>query len=429
VVSLAVAVSGACLAALAAAAGAWRGSGRASFDTIAVALPLVAAPAGVDGLAAGIGYWVVDAALLALALALTAWAALGRTVAPAGAALLAGAMTLAWSLAAPVPTLAVLGCLTGAYACCAWRSRLASVRVAAGCLAVLGAAALAWCAVLAAGGPGWQAGLAALGVAACAQLAAAGCARERGAVRLPQRAMVGLGIEITAWLVTVAGLGPCLRRPSTACLALATAGIICLGVAARADRRPAIWPGQALCYLAWCLGLAAAGAAVPEAYTLPAAALGIIIGRRASRREPRPHSWLAYGPGLSLLLLPSLIVAWQDPGWIRPVLTGLAAAAIALVGARARMQAPLLTGAIVAVLDAGRQLAPAFASLVHDLPSWIGRGARGRADLGRRYLRSQVARPECHSQDAGGDALTGPELTGNWLESFGAAVPFCRGCD
>ena len=120
---------------------------------------------------------------------------------------------------------------------------------------------------------------------------------------------------------------------------------------------------------------------MPETYTLPAAALGIIIGRQAARRERQPHSWLAYGPGLSLLLLPSLIVAWQGPGWIRPVLVGLAAAAIAVVGARARMQAPLLTGAIVAVLDAGRQLAPAFARLVHDLPGWIPVAALGAALL------------------------------------------------
>ena len=193
--------------------------------------------------------------------------------------------------------------------------------------------------------------------------------------------MIGLGIEITAWLVTVAGVGPCLRRPSTACLALATAGVICLGVSARAARRPAIWPGLALCYLAWCLGLLAAGVAVLEAYTGPAAALAIIMGWQASRREPQPHSWLAYGPGLSLLLLPSLIVAWQSHGWIRPVLVGLAAAAIAIAGARARMQAPLLTGAIVAVLDSGRGLAPAFARLVHELPGWVPVAALGAALL------------------------------------------------
>src|SRR6266851_58826 len=66
--SFAVVVLAICLAAVAATAGAWQRKGRASLDAVAVALPLVAAPAGVDGLAAGIGYWVVDAALLALAL-------------------------------------------------------------------------------------------------------------------------------------------------------------------------------------------------------------------------------------------------------------------------------------------------------------------------------------------------------------------------
>ena len=63
------------------------------------------------------------------------------------------------------------------------------------------------------------------------------------------------------------------------------------------------------------------------------------------------------------------------------VLVGLAAAAIAIVGARARMQAPLLTGAVVAVLGAGRELAPAFARLVHHLPGWLPVAVLGAALL------------------------------------------------
>ncbi len=47
---LAVVVLAVCLAALAAAAGAWRGSRRVSMDIVAVALPLVAAPAGLASL-------------------------------------------------------------------------------------------------------------------------------------------------------------------------------------------------------------------------------------------------------------------------------------------------------------------------------------------------------------------------------------------
>src|SRR5215469_8945790 len=59
--TLAVVVLAVCVAALVTAVGAWRGSGRASMDAVALALPVVAAPAGVAG-AAGLpdaqGYWL-----------------------------------------------------------------------------------------------------------------------------------------------------------------------------------------------------------------------------------------------------------------------------------------------------------------------------------------------------------------------------------
>jgi hypothetical protein len=402
VLPVAVIVLAACLAALVTAVGAWRGRGRASLDAVAVALPLVAAPAG---LAAGIGYWLVVTALLALTLALTAWAAFGRSLAPAAAALISAALTIAWALATPVPTLAVLGSLTAAYALCACRSRLASVRVAAGSLSVAAAAALAECLVAAAHRPGWQSGLAALGVAAGAQLAVALMAGRVTGPGAPRATVarqgapgatiaghaasagagaaikVGAGIEATAWLVTAAGVAQCLGRPWPASLALAIAGISCLGAAARAGRRPAIWPGLTLCFAAWCAALAAAGVGVAEAYTGPAAVIAIGAGWRTSRREPQPHSWLGYGPGLVLLLLPSLILAWQDPGWIRPVLVAFAAAGIALAGARLSKQAPLVTGAVAAVLDTGRQLGPPAVRLVQALPGWIPAAAGGAALL------------------------------------------------
>ena len=79
-----------------------RGSRRASLDAVAIALPVVAAPAGV--LASRLSYWLTVAALLALTLVLTAWAALGPSLAPAGAALVSAALTVAWALAAPLPT-------------------------------------------------------------------------------------------------------------------------------------------------------------------------------------------------------------------------------------------------------------------------------------------------------------------------------------
>jgi hypothetical protein len=405
---LAVIVLAASLAAVISAAGAWRGSGRASLDAVAVALPLVAAPAGLAGLNGELAYLAVVGLLLALTLGLTAWAAIGDSLAPAGAALLSAALTVAWALAAPLPTLTVLGCLSVGYGVCAWRSRLQVVRVAASCLSVLVAAAFAESIVVAAGQAGWQAGLVVLAVAGGAQLVAALLAR-RARWRVPEEARTtqaqtteaqateqfppgfphigeawaasamraDLAIEITGWLVAAAGIGQCLGRPAALSAATAIAGITCLGVAARPDRRPAVWAGLALCYVAWCIGLAASDVYILELYTGPAALWAIAAGWTASRREPRPHSWLAYGPGLALLLLPSLIADWDGNGWIRPVAVGAAAVAVAIVGARTRTQAPLIAGTSVAVLDAARALAPGVTRLMHTVPGWVPVAAGG----------------------------------------------------
>jgi hypothetical protein len=395
--SLAVVMFVVCLAALAAAAGAWRGSRRVSMDAVAVALPLVAAQAGLAGLDSGIGYVAVVGALLALTAGLTAWAALGESLAPAAAALVSAALTIAWALAEPLPTVTVLGCLAAGYALCAWRSRLAVVRIAASCLSVLSSAAFAEAVMLAAGLAVWQAGLAALGVGAAAQIAAvlikAGLIRAGRIARPGSLSMadvteaarsgpatgtaMSLAVEVAGWLAAAAGVIGCLGRPWTASAATAIAGITALGVAARPDRRVVLWPGLALCYVAWCTGLAAGAVSVPEPYTVPAGLIAIAAGWRASKREPRPHSWLAYGPGLAVLLMPSLVVAWQGTGWIRPVLTGLAAIGIAVAGARTRTQAPLLTGTAVAVLVAGRALAPDVMHLVHAMPGWVPVAAGG----------------------------------------------------
>ncbi len=365
--SFAIVVFALCLAALAAAAGAWRGSSRVSMDAVAVALPLVAAPAGLAGLDGGLGYVAVVGALLALTLGLTAWAALGESLAPAWAALLSAALTITWALAEPLPTVTVLGCLAACYALCAWRSWLPVVRNAASCLSVLSSAAFAEAATLAAGLPVWQAALAALGIGAAAQIAAV----------LIRGTATGLAVEVAGWLAAAAGVIGCLGRPWTASAAMAIAGITGLGVAVRPERRVVLWPGLTLCYAAWCTGLAAGAVSVPEPYSVPAGLIAIAAAWRASRSEPRPHSWLAYGPGLALLLLPSLVVAWLEAGWIRPVLTGLAAIGIAVAGARTRTQAPLLTGTAVTVLVAGRALAPDVMRLVHAMPGWVPVAAGG----------------------------------------------------
>lgn len=387
----------ACAGAVVVAAGAWR-RGRGSLTAVAVVMPLIAAPAGA---AFWPNYGAVVALLLVAALVMTVWAAVSRSLVPAGAALAMTWPALSWALIGPAATLTVLGCLAVGWWLCAWRARLAGVRVGSAAATVVAAGALAGACVLSAGLAGWLAGLAVLTVGAGAQLMTAVLARsvgldaDRGLSAdagpgpdagpspaglsadagpspdaLPP-SPVRLAVESAGWFAALVGVLPSLTVAVHASLALAAAAALCLGVALRPDRRPLLWVGLGLGEAALCAWLAAAGVRAPEPYTGPAALIVIAFGWQRSRRAPQARSWVTYGPGLALLLLPSLVASWNDHGWVRPLLLGLVATGLTLAGGRARLQAPLLLGGAVAVVDAGRQLAPAIARLAGLVPRWV----------------------------------------------------------
>lgn len=343
-----------CLAALASTFGAWQGERRASLDALAIALPLVVVP---SALAGGLGYSITYVGLLALALVLTSWAAIDGSLAPVSAATVATVIALAWALATPAATLIALGCLTGCYLALAGKT---PARIATAALSVLAAAALAGATAVAAGGPVWAAGISAFGIAATAHLVAA-----KLTARLP---LTSIAVEAAAWTAAAIGATLCFGHPATASLAFAIIGLQCLGTATRTDRRPVLWIGLIALETAWCLLLATLGVKTIEAYTIPAAAIAIAFARQS--QAAARTSWAA-SPGLALFLLPSLIAVWHTHGWIRPTLLGLAAAAVALAGARAKLQAPLLIGAAVAALDAFDQLAPDVRRLTESLPGWV----------------------------------------------------------
>jgi hypothetical protein len=105
-----------------------------------------------------------------------------------------------------------------------------------------------------------------------------------------------------------------------------------------------------------------------EVYTLPAAAVALLAGLLALRSRPALSSWTAYGPALAAALLPTLasvLVGSDHP--LRRLLLGVAALAVVLAGAYARLQAPVVVGGIVLALVALHELV-----LVWDLlPRWI----------------------------------------------------------
>jgi hypothetical protein len=124
----------------------------------------------------------------------------------------------------------------------------------------------------------------------------------------------------------------------------------------------------------WWLLIVAERVSTLEAYTLPAAAVALLAGRLALRSRPGLSSWIAYGPALAAALLPALASVLVGDGHpLRRLLLGLGALAVVLVGAHARLKAPVVTGGGVLAVVALHEI-----TLVWDLlPRWIPLAAGG----------------------------------------------------
>ncbi|MFF9913056.1 SCO7613 C-terminal domain-containing membrane protein [Streptomyces sp. NPDC013457] len=188
-----------------------------------------------------------------------------------------------------------------------------------------------------------------------------------------RRHPVALPVEVTGAAVALfAVTTAATSRPAVLALTLALAGVIAAATAVRPERRPlASWTAGALFLLATWVRLAAWEVTTPEAYTLPVTAPALVVGVLRRRRDPQASSWVAYGPGLAATLVPGLFAAWADPDWPRPLLLGVAALVVTLLGARFRLQALLVLGGTVLALDGLHELAPYVVQAVGALPRWL----------------------------------------------------------
>jgi hypothetical protein len=259
------------------------------------------------------------------------------------------------SLAAEGTTLGVLAALTVLFAAVSGHSRLAPVA------ALTYATALA-CAVGAS--LGWQSQHIALLVLLVPVVAALLAARLADSpARVP--------VEVTGAVAGLLAVGLAVTDPPLLALVLALCGVIAAGTAVREDRRSAGYAATALFVLAAWVRLACWGVGSVEAYTLPVTVPALLVGAFGRRKDPLTSSWTAYGAGLSVTLVPSLLTAWIDPDWPRPLLLGVAALAVTLVGARHRLRAPLVLGGGVLALDALHELAPYLVQMAGALPRWV----------------------------------------------------------
>ncbi|MER5453311.1 hypothetical protein ABT008_00835 [Micromonospora sp. NPDC002389] len=385
--------------ALAAALATWPADRAGRSRLVAVLLPFVAAAGQVLLVAAAAPWPLVPATALLGGVALLLVTALrGRSGAFLGAGLPVGLVLTGAGLlnlqAVRAGTLAGLGLLVVAATVVGMAARAVAVRLVGWLVAVAAATSLAITAPLAAGLPLRVAGFAVLGVAVLVLALAAALSAVRSVLDVTAQA-----VALVAVLLTV-GAG---RHAATICVLWGIAvGVRLLRRGESTGRRwvfAAVAGGSEL-FAVWLL-LRSGEVTVVEAYTVPAAVLALVFGAVAMRTRPGLRSWLALGPGLVALLLPSLaalLVNADDQPW-RRLLLGVAALVVTLVGAVRRWQAPVVLGGLtlarLALHELGRSwdLLPRWVFLAVAGLALIGLAAtyeRRRRDLGR--LRDAMGR-------------------------------------
>ncbi|MFE9726121.1 SCO7613 C-terminal domain-containing membrane protein [Streptomyces sp. NPDC005794] len=275
---------------------------------------------------------------------------------------LVGAMSVGLlGLAAEPATYAVYGVLVVLFAGATAGSKVPVVRSVLACASVL-------CAIAVAVATGASLGWSAPHTAPLVLVVTAVTVLLGSRVRVP---VVAVSVELAGAFAAVVAVGTAVTDAPVLALVLGLCGVLAAATALRPERRRvAGYPAAALFVAAAWVRLAASGVTDPEAYTLPVSLAAFVVGWLRRRRDPAASSWVAYGPALSMTMVPSLAVAWGDPHWLRPLLLGAAALVVTLVGARLRLQAPLVLGGSVLALDGLHELAPHVVQVFDALPRW-----------------------------------------------------------
>jgi hypothetical protein len=212
------------------------------------------------------------------------------------------------------------------------------------------------------------------------------------AAPVPTRRPVRGAAQVVAGLAAGPALALAALDGDRLWVALLATGIGLAVVATTPQRHQLGWgAGLVLAASSW-VRLADADVDAPEAYTVPGGVALLVVGALRRRRDPAYGSWPAYGSGLSLVLVPSLLRAVTDSGDLRPLLLAVVAAAVLATGVARRLQAPLALGAAVLAIDALVQLAPYLAAAYDAVPRWVTIGALGLALLGAGATYEQRVR-------------------------------------
>ncbi|MFD6755889.1 SCO7613 C-terminal domain-containing membrane protein [Micromonospora gifhornensis] len=268
--------------------------------------------------------------------------------------LAAGGAGLAGSLATRELTLLSLGGAVGVGVVAALFGTTSRARILGWLFASLMAQLFVLTVGLVAGlAPVWSA-FGVLAVGAALQVFAARLPR----LRRPEARVEAATVEWSGHAAALIALALAFDSPRHIAALLAGWGAV-LGVAAmRPGRRPVerriLFWAVVICEItAWWILMWVADVALPEAYTLPFAALALLVGVLELRQRADMSSWVAYGPALVAAFVPTLaIVLATDSSTLRQVLLLLGAVAVLVFGSMSQQQAPVIVGAVVTAIAA-----------------------------------------------------------------------------
>ncbi|MFF3866982.1 SCO7613 C-terminal domain-containing membrane protein [Micromonospora sp. NPDC001898] len=177
-------------------------------------------------------------------------------------------------------------------------------------------------------------------------------------LRRPEAQREAATVEWSGYAAALIALALAFDSPRHIAALLAAWGAVLGVAAARPGRRPVerqilFWAVVFCEIVAWWILMRVADVALPEAYTLPFAALALLVGVLELRHRPDLSSWVAYGPALVAAFVPTLaIVLATESSMLRQVLLLLGAVAVLIFGTTSQQQAPVIVGAAVTAIAA-----------------------------------------------------------------------------
>ena len=131
------------------------------------------------------------------------------------------------------------------------------------------------------------------------------------------------------------------------------------------------WVAIAFGALAAITGLALDRLDPVEFASVPLALALIAGGVLTMARKPEARSWPNLGPGIVVLLLPSIVATYGEDDLWRLVAVGVVGVATVLIGALRRLQAPLILGTVFVLAHAIHTFSPQIRALYEFTPWWI----------------------------------------------------------